>query len=70
MLQVVTWVTIWNVAHAGTPKKIPVGANCPNVTQCDCHLYHTCVAAKIIVLFVILPDLTLDYYIDLITVDF
>ena len=34
------------------------------------YLYPTHVAAKIIVLFVILPDLTLDYYIDLITVDF
>ena len=30
----------------------------------------THLAAKIIVLFVILPDLTLDYCIDLITVDF
>ena len=35
-----------------------------------CHLYLARVAAKIIVLFVILPDLTLDYCIDLITVDF
>ena len=34
------------------------------------HLYRARVAAKIIVLFVILPDLTLDYYMDLITVDF
>ena len=33
-------------------------------------LYYTCIAAKITVLFVILQDLTLDYYIDLITVAF
>ena len=34
------------------------------------HLYRARVAAKIIVLFVILPDLTFDFHIDLITVDF
>ena len=34
------------------------------------HLYCARVAAKIIVLFVIVPDLTFDFHIDLITVDF
>ena len=34
------------------------------------NLYRARVAAKIIVLFVILLDLTFDFHIDLITVDF